>query len=264
MKIRTKIRKGFTLIELLVVIAIMASLGAVGYVAILAFSNAGDKQAAKSNIGQVGTVLNQFRQSRGNYPCDATATQKAVVKAESYGSLTGDTANDYFRQLFCKSGAIEESNFFAKIPNMREGDNKIANGACLEAGENAFAYVMRPAAAEETTAKGGKKNKKAAEAAVPQKMAISSRGSSPLLFCCVKNNAPVAANELTFDMEAFSDYAIMYTTDNKTVDLDDEKLTADDADPSTGRFVDYDPFPENRATGESSSTGLIVLPPAGN
>ena len=126
MKIHKKIRKGFTLVELLVVIAIMASLGAVGYVGVLAFMNAGDKQAAGTNMKQVGTALTNFKRSNGSFPCDQTVS-RTEKSAGSYGDLQGDTANDYFRQLFAKRDAIAESNFYAALPGMIEGDNKVAN-----------------------------------------------------------------------------------------------------------------------------------------
>lgn len=258
MKIRTKIRKGFTLIELLVVIAIMASLGAVGYVAILAFSNAGDKQAAGTNMKQVGTALTNFKKDCGSFPSDDTVG-RAERTAGGYGNLQGDTSNDYLRQLFRKKDAIAESNFYAKLPGMIEGDNKIANGACLEPGENAFAYVMRKPD-EAAEAKPGKKSKKKADVAVATKKAVS---KGPVLFCCIKNpGEPISADELTFDMEPFSNYAIMYTADGQLIALEDEKLAVDENDDTLGRFTEgYDPFPET-GRGESTANRLLVLPPA--
>ena len=261
MKIHKKIRKGFTLVELLVVIAIMASLGAVGYVGVLAFMNAGDKQAAGTNMKQVGTALTNFKRSNGSFPCDQTVS-RTEKSAGSYGDLQGDTANDYFRQLFAKRDAISEANFYAALPGIIEGDNKIANGECLKPGENAFAYVMRKPD-EVADAKPAKKTnkKKAAEVEVAQKRAIS---DGPILFCCIKhNNEPISAEELTFDMVPFKGYAVMYTVDGQLLPLEDgEKLTTDEADDTIGRYVDDSLFPENKKTGESTANQRLVLPPA--
>lgn len=255
MKIIKKVKKGFTLIELLVVIAIMASLGAVGYVAILNMSNAGDKQAAKENIKQIGTVLGQFKQQRGSYPCDATA--KMVEKrAAKYGELTGDTANPYFRQLFAKKGAVKEATFYAKIgEGMIEGNEAIDNGECLTPGENAFAYVMRkPADAE--PAKGKKK-----DAEAPTKSPIT---SGPLLFCCVgKFTEPVPGDQLTFDMEAFREYAIAYNVDGATIDLDDDFLIPDEGNDSVGR-LDEEQITKIFPEGSNNGANYIILPPARN
>lgn len=259
MKIIKKVKKGFTLIELLVVIAIMGSLGAVGYVAILAFSNAGDKQAAKENIKQIGTALTEFKKSYSYFPCDDTA-ESVAGKAESFGELTGDTSNPYFRQLFAKKDAVKEATFFAKIPGMREGDEKIANGECLKPGENAYAYVMQKAQEVEAPAKG-KKNK--AAAATPKRKSVT---GGVLLFCCIDSNltAPVTGDQLTFDMEAFKDYAIAYTVDGSTQDLDDESLTADEANESIGRLTEKSVsklFGETRS-GDSKAHQFEILPPA--
>ena len=76
MKITRKItgfKAGFTLIELMVVVAILAALGSIAYPAIMDRMNDGDRQVASSNLKQIHTMLQQFQQDRGSFPCDATA-----------------------------------------------------------------------------------------------------------------------------------------------------------------------------------------------
>lgn len=261
MKIRTKIKKGFTLVELLVVIAIMASLGAVGYVGVLAFMNAGDKQAAGANIKQVGTALTNFQRDFGSFPDDQSANSKKMERwSNDCGSeLSGDTSNAYLRQLFRKKGAVSEANFYAKLPGMVEGDDKIKGGACLEPGECAFAYVIRKPDETAEAKPSKRKGAKAAEPAGGVKKSVPSRGTCPILFCCIKSdNQPISGETLTFDMEPFSEYAIMYTTDGKLVALEDEKIEVDEGDTTTGRLhPDYNPFPEG-----NDPSKFFILPPA--
>ena len=202
MKIHKKIRKGFTLVELLVVIAIMASLGAVGYVGVLAFMNAGDKQAAGANMKQVGTALTNFKRSNGSFPCDQTVS-RTEKSAGSYGDLQGDTANDYFRQLFAKRDAISEANFYAALPGIIEGDNKIANGECLKPGENAFAYVMR---------KPGDRDE-----------SFRPVNKGPLAMCgTIPSDTPTALPNVGFDLEVFGGKACAVTTDGRVIILEED------------------------------------------
>ncbi len=262
MKITKKVKKGFTLIELLVVIAIMGALGAVGYVAILSFSNSGAKQAAKQNIGQLVTAAKAFQSTYNTFPCDSTA-DRLEGRIGSNGELKGDTANPYFRQLFAKKDTVKESTFFAELPGILEGDEKVANGECLRPGENAFAYVTQKVAATDTAKTKPGNRRKAKDAAAPQRQAIT---SGPLFFCCVDRNltGPVTGDQLTFDMEAFKGYAIVANTDNSTVDLDDESLVADPANEAIGRIspdFEVKVFGEN-SQGESKASLYEILPPA--
>lgn len=257
MKITKKVKKGFTLIELLVVIAIMGALGAVGYVAILSFSNSGDKQAAKQNIGQVGKAMKAFSGTYNSFPCDSTAG-RVENKVGNNGELTGETSNPYFRQLFAKKNTVKEATFYAALPGIAEGDEKIENGECLKPGENAFAYVMMKATTDDTTTSKPGQKKKQQNAAVPQRQAIT---SGPLLFCCVDRNlkGPVSAEQLTFDMEGFKGYGIVYNTDDSTTDLDEESLIADEANDTIGRI---DPNFEAKVFGENKQSLYEILPPA--
>jgi hypothetical protein len=179
------------------------------------------------------------------------------------GELKGETSNPYFRQLFAKKGIVNEATFYAALPGIIEGDEKIANGECLTTGENAFAYVMMKATtADTTTSKPGKKTKQT-NAAVPQRQAIT---SGPLFFCCVDSNlnGPVSGDQLTFDMEGFKGYAIVANTDGSTLDLDDEYLEVDAANEAIGRLhADFVTkiFGENKQ-GESKADRYEILPPA--
>ena len=261
MKIIKKVKKGFTLIELLVVIAIMGSLGAVGYVAILAFSNAGDKQAAKENIKQIGTALTEFKKSYSYFPCDDTA-ESVAGKAESFGELTGDTSNPYFRQLFYKEqGGVNEELFYAALPNFVEGENT-GVGETLKAGECAFSYVMRkPAATAATPTKKGGKNKKSAAPAEESSFRPVSNG--PIAFCgATVNPDPTDMVDVTFDIDSFNGYAFAVRTDGKIVTMEEDVLEADASDSSIGRFIPgTEPFAKKNGVSEMDNCVLLSPEP---
>lgn len=259
------IKKGFTLVELLVVIAIMGALGAVGYGAILAFMNSGDKQAAETNMSNIGKALTQFSKDNKAFPCDTTA-DKLQDKAGAFGELQGDTANCYLRQLFAKKDVVEEKNFFAKIGEAySEGDGNIANGTCLEPGENAFAYVMLKADESATPKSKSKpsKNKKAAAVTVSRRPVREA--SAPLMFCCIKHDGatPISGEELKLDMEPFNEFALVLKVNGSVEKLEGDKIAVDPNDESVADFSEkYTPFPKNRSTGESKAADYEILPPA--
>jgi len=259
------IKKGFTLVELLVVIAIMGALGAVGYGAILAFMNSGDKQAAETNMSNTGKALTQFSKDNKAFPCDTTA-DKLQDKAGAFGELQGDTANCYLRQLFAKKDVVEEKNFFAKIGEAySEGDGNIANGACLEPGENAFAYVMLKADESATPKSKAKpaKNKKAAAVEITKRPVREA--SAPLMFCCIKHDGatPIPGEELLLDMDPFNEFALVLKANGSVEKLEGDKITVDPNDESVGTFAEgKTPFPKSRSTGESKAADYIILPPA--
>jgi prepilin-type N-terminal cleavage/methylation domain-containing protein len=248
MKLRSKtLRKGFTLIELLVVIAILGALAGVSY-GIFSFLNSGAKQAAAENMGQIATALNGFKEKNASrFPGDDTARTYEDKKYEQYALFKGEYSNDYFRQLFaCPQSrkSLDESQFFADIPGVTEGDGDTSQGECLKTGENAFAYVMKY------------DKKKNMNIGVP-----SSAKNCPLLFCCVKaDEGVVDAPDLLIDLAAFDNYAIMYTTNRKVVPLevDDGLETVDE---SVGKLSE-DPFPKNAKDKTSYIGDYKVIPPA--
>ena len=250
MKLRSKtLRKGFTLIELLVVIAILGALAGVSY-GIFSFLNSGDKQAAGENMKQVALALNNFKQNAARYPDDKSAEKyenDAKKKFEHLMPLKDETSNSYFRQLFANpksSKSIEENQFYAKIPGVTKGDEDTSAGECLKNGENAFAYVLKDDPKAKVRTRTGVNGK-----------------NVPLLFCCVKTDMGVVpATELKFDMEAFGDYAMMYTTSGQLTALEaDEGL--DKEDDTTG-VLSSDPFPKDSRTKATTIENYVVAPPA--
>ena len=251
MKLRSKtLRKGFTLIELLVVIAILGALAGVSY-GIFSFLNSGAKQAAATNMGQIATALGEFKKANASrFPGDDTAKKYEDDKnCEQYAPFRGDYSNDYFHQLFaCPQSrkSIDETQFYADIPGVEEGDGDISQGECLKANENAFAYVMK------------NDKKKGIRVGVPSN---SSAKNCPLMFCCVKTDEGVMeAPKLHFDLEAFDNYAIMITTSGKVVPLEvDDGLNKDD---DTTGSLSKDHFPKDSKTKTSYIGDYVIVPPA--
>lgn len=234
---------GFTLIELMVVIAILASLAAIGYGPIMDHMGDGDRQQASSNLGQVQKLLMAFKGDYSSYPCDSTADSLQEDNAEiNFGDLKGDHSNAYFRQLFYKH-INSEGNFYAKIQGVKEADNRIANGAALERGENGMAYIMlKPKAGEEDVGKRG-----------------VSASNAPLALCCVaRSSTPMDGTNVQFDMESFRGHAFVVNVDGSVKDLMD-KIEEDDNDSSIGKLKTTI-FPETRK-GRDTSGDYVVLTP---
>lgn len=258
MKIIKKTKKGFTLVELLVGVAIMGSMGTIGSFFVTNFSLSGHKQAAKHYISQVGMAAHAFRAEYNTYPCDSTA-DKVESKVGHLGELKGETSNPYFRQLFAQKHTVDEAMFYAALPGIVEGDEKIENGECLKPGENAFAYVMKKKQ-DSTMYSKAKKSKKMY---TPQRQAVT---SGPLLFCCVDRNltGPVTGEQLTFDLEGFKGYAIVYNTDCTTVELEKDAFLINDRTQSIGKLTpdtEAKIFGENSQS-ESKASDYEILPPA--
>lgn len=249
MKIQLKkTKKGFTLIELMVVIAILASLAAVGYGPIMEHINDGDRQQASQNLGQVQKLLLAFNQDHGSYPCDATAD--AILEDEknaeyNFGELKGIHANDYFRQLFYKGNPTEKT-FYAKHAGTKDPDNKIANGACLTKGENAFAYVLRKESANPDEANG---------------LRSVSATTAPLAFSCVPaSRTPYTGDKLRFNRDLFYAHAFMVRVDGSVSDLE-KNLTEDNEDDTKSVYVkDFTPFPQTKKGRDTSPDYIIVTP----
>ncbi len=256
MKILKKQKKGFTLVELLVGVAIMGSLGSF---LVANFRLSGDKQAAKHNIAQVGMVAHAFRAAYNTYPCDSSA-DKVESKVGHLGELKGETSNPYFRQLFAQKHTVNEAMFYAALPGIIEGDERLANGECLTTGENAFAYVMKKK--QDSTMYSKAKNGK--KMSTPQRQAVT---KGPLLFCCVDRNltGPVTGEQLTFDLAGFKGYAIVYNTDGATVELEKGAFLINDHTSGIGKLTpdtEAKIFGKN-SQGESKASDYEILPPAG-
>ncbi len=144
MKSNTKQQPGgFTLVELLVVIVIIVTLAGVAYPKLLSMVKKGDQIAAVRNGQSMILVLNEFNNDYGSYP-DADTAKEVTTKTGSPLSLTGDTANDYFRQIIASGILKSEDPFFAKSSSStKKPDNLMTPPAeCLKAGEVGFGYMM--------------------------------------------------------------------------------------------------------------------------
>lgn len=141
MKMNQKLRPGFTLVELLVVIVIIAALAGLTAPMVMRQRKKADQTEATNNARQVGMALFEFETEYGSFPDRDTATAVAEATGSNL-NMSGDSANDYFRQLIAAGIAQAETMFFAKAPYTRKPDD-IMNGAkALAAGENGFGYIM--------------------------------------------------------------------------------------------------------------------------
>ncbi len=135
-------RRGFTLVELLVVIVIIAALAGLTAPQLIRMRKKGDQVVAMQNGKSMVLTLIDFSSEYGSFPDKDTA--KAVTEGTgSTLNLTGDTANDYFRQMIAAGVAKSEDPFFSKAPYApKKPDNNMKGNECLKAGEVGFGYMM--------------------------------------------------------------------------------------------------------------------------
>jgi len=102
----------------------------------------GDQLKLMSHGRDMAMAMNNFSAEYGSLPDRDTA--KAVTeKTGSSLNLSGDTANDYFRQLIAAGFARSEDPFWAKTPySPNPPDNNMTGNEALKAGEVGFGFVM--------------------------------------------------------------------------------------------------------------------------
>lgn len=255
----TKKRKGFTLIELLVVIAILGALAGVGIPTVLGMLVERDRTKVRGKLQEIQKMMTTFKTDVGAYPCDRTAESGRCTRAaDRYGvTMTGDTSNPYFRQMFYKSkGGPSEEAFHMTMDGMVDTPDEEKNGGkLLEAGECAFAYVMTQETDEDNAGKKkAKKKDKAAPVGTVRKNPVS---SGILVYACVDpSDTPTPLPELTFNLAPLSDMTFGVHTDGKVVELKlDEKLESDGGD--IGRYIPgSEDFPK-----EEDQKKFIILSP---
>jgi len=134
--------KGFTLVELLVVIVIIAALAGLTAPKLISMRKKGDQVVAMNNGRSMVLSMNDFSAEYGKLPDQETAKQ-VTDNTGSKLILSGDTANDYFRQLIASGVVKSEDPFFSKTPySPKKPDNNYNGPKALEAGEVGFGYIM--------------------------------------------------------------------------------------------------------------------------
>ena len=135
-------RQGFTLVELLVVIVIIAALAGLTAPQLIRMRKKGDQVVAMNNGKSMVLALGDFSSEYGGFPDRETAKQ-VTENTGSPLNLSGDTSNDYFRQLIAAGVAKSEDPFFSKTPySTKKPDNNMRGADALKAGEVGFGYIM--------------------------------------------------------------------------------------------------------------------------
>jgi len=136
-------RRGFTLVELLVVIVIIAALAGLTAPMVMKQQKKAATTEATSNARQLFLGLFEFDVEYGSYPDNDTA-DAVRRETETQLNLTGNTSNDYFRQMIASGHVKSEQPFYAKTTNSpRKPDNVYSTTAeALAPGEVGFGYLM--------------------------------------------------------------------------------------------------------------------------
>lgn len=143
-------RRGFTLVELLVVIVIIASLAGLTAPMVIRQRKKADQTEAVNNARQIGLALFEFETEYASYPDANTANE---VPNDVFTVTGAADSNSIFTQLFAAQMTQSEEMFYAKIDGVSKPDGDITAARVLEAGENAFSYIMEPG--EESLSSGG-------------------------------------------------------------------------------------------------------------
>jgi prepilin-type N-terminal cleavage/methylation domain-containing protein len=143
MKTNPRMRRGFTLIELLVVIVIIAALAGLTAPMVIKQRRKADQTEAVSNAKQIGLALFEFETAYGSFP-DSTTAPTVTTNTGSTLTISGTTANDYFRQLIAAEVTDSEQMFYAKTAFSKKPDG-VSNTTetALAAGEVGFGYLMK-------------------------------------------------------------------------------------------------------------------------
>lgn len=142
MKTNYKTRRGFTLVELLVVIVIIAALAGLTAPMVIRQRKKADQTEAVNNARQIGIALLEFETEYGTFPDASTATTVATNTATT--AVSGNTANDRFRQLIRAGIAQSEPMFYSKTSYTKKPDGITTTDAqALGAGEVGFGMMVK-------------------------------------------------------------------------------------------------------------------------
>lgn len=135
-------RRGFTLVELLVVIVIIAALAGLTAPMVIRQRKKADQTEAVNNARQVGLALFEFETEYGTFPDDSTAD--AVALATDTTKVSGNTANDRFRQLIRAGIAQSEPMFYSKTSYTKKPDGVFnTDTTALANGEVGFGIMVK-------------------------------------------------------------------------------------------------------------------------
>ncbi len=142
MKTNHKARRGFTLVELLVVIVIIAALAGLTAPMVIRQRKKADQTEAVNNARQIGIALFEFETEYGSFP--DTTTAAAVASATDTTVVSGDTANDRFRQLIRSGIAQSEAMFYSKTSYTKKPDGVFnSDQQALAKGEVGFGMMVK-------------------------------------------------------------------------------------------------------------------------
>jgi prepilin-type N-terminal cleavage/methylation domain-containing protein len=141
MKTNHKSRRGFTLVELLVVIVIIAALAGLTAPMVIRQRKKADQTEAVNNARQIGIALFEFETEYGSFPDDDTA--QTVAANTDTTAVSGQTANDRFRQLVRAGIAQSEPMFYSKTSYTKKPDGIFnTDQQALSKGEVGFGIMM--------------------------------------------------------------------------------------------------------------------------
>jgi prepilin-type N-terminal cleavage/methylation domain-containing protein len=142
MKMNRQQRRGFTLVELLVVIVIIAALAGLTAPMVIKQRKKADQTEAISNARQIGLALLEFETEYGSFP-DASTGATVKTNTETKLELSGNTSNDYFRQLIAADIAQAETMFYCKTAFSKKPDTVMnTSETALGKGEVGYGYIM--------------------------------------------------------------------------------------------------------------------------
>jgi prepilin-type N-terminal cleavage/methylation domain-containing protein len=137
-----KASRGFTLVELLVVIVIIAALAGLTAPMVIRQRKKADQTEAVNNARQIGMALFEFESEYGTFPDNTTAATVATNTETT--AVSGNTANDRFRQLIRSGIAQSEAMFYSKTSYTKKPDGIFdTDTKALSAGEVGYGLMEK-------------------------------------------------------------------------------------------------------------------------